>query len=352
MKILILPKYGPKGASSRYRFYNYEPYFTEQNVHLEFRPLLPDEYIVDLYNKRKIKTFFRQISSIVKRFLFLFLLKKREYHALVIEKELFPNIPYFIEAFLLKGKTYFLDFDDYVGFSYKTDKLKKLIFSDKLNKLVANSALTTVGNRWYFSEFRKGRLAYLPTVIDINDYCIQKKNKETNTIVWVGSPYTAKYLKLIEPVLINLIKEIPFTLKIIGGDIELDKSIPVIRVNWSEVSENEEIASCDIGIMPLEDTLWEKGKCGFKLIQYMASGLPVIGSSLPANEEIIINGETGFIARTENEWFDFLKSLLLNPKEAYLMGKKGRKRVEEHYSYQLWGDKYVSLIKQTIKQLK
>lgn len=350
MKILILPKYGKNGASSRYRLYNYIPYFEKEKIEYVIKPLLSDHYINDIYNKRKIIATIKQFTSVIKRFFFLFFLSKWKFDIIIVEKELFPFIPYFIEAKLLRKKVYALDYDDYVGAVYQKNKICRFLLGKKINKLVEKAVFTTVGNKWYYSEFVKGNLYYLPTVIDLNDYSISKQNKSSNTIVWIGSPSTARYLKLIETVLMKLIKEIPFTLKIIGGDIDLDKSIPVNKIAWSALSENKELASSDIGIMPLENNLWEKGKCGFKLIQYMASGLPVIGSDLPANEEIILHGETGFIAKDENDWLNYLKYLLMNKDVAIQMGKKGRKRVEENYSYQIWGDKYVSLIQDTVNK--
>lgn len=350
MKILVLSKYGPKGASSRYRFYNYEFYLKKHGIELEFSPLLSDNYIDNLYNKKKVKKFLWQFLSVIKRIFFLLFLKNEKYDVFIIEKELFPNIPYFIEAILLKKNRYLLDFDDYIAASYKTHPIFKILLYNKIDKLVERADLTTVGNNWYFSEFKKGNLVYLPTVINLNDYPLQKRHNTNKIIVWIGSPTTVKYLRLIESVLLKLINEISFTVKVIGGEVELDKSIPVKTIKWNEYSENAELASCDIGIMPLKDTLWEKGKCGFKLIQYMASGLPVVGSDLPANEEIILHEETGFIAKNDTDWYNYLKYLLINTEEAHRMGKNGRKRVEDYYSYQAWGDKYALIIQETIKQ--
>jgi glycosyltransferase involved in cell wall biosynthesis len=271
-------------------------------------------------------------------------LPRDKYDLIVVEKELFPYIPYFVEALLLRNRIYALDYDDYVGAAYCTGRLKKIILGNKIHKLVGNAVLTTVGNKWYFTEFNKGNLVYLPTVIDLNKYPLQKENN-SSSIVWIGSPTTVKYLKLIENTLIKLSCEINFSLKIIGATIVLDNRIPVEYISWSEENENRELSTAEIGIMPLEKNLWEKGKCGFKLIQYMASGLAVIGSDLPANEEIIVEKENGFVARSEDDWYTGIKYLFEHPEKSREMGIEGRKRIEENYSYQVWGPKYAALLK-------
>lgn len=348
MKLLILTKYGFKGASSRYRFYNYEPYFKDNEIDFIIKPLLDDNYVTYLYNNKKVRVIFKKITSVFKRAIYLLNLKRNTFDAIIIEKELFPNIPYWLERSLLKKHKYLLDFDDYIAASYKTNKLKKIFFENKIDKLVSKASLTTVGNHWYLSEFKKGNIRYLPTVVDINDYPLTKKLSNENIIVWIGSPSTVKYLKQIEPALIKLIKDVPFKLRIIGGRVDLDVSIPTEFMEWNQNSENELLAMSTIGIMPLENTLWEKGKCGFKLIQYMTSGLPVVGSESPANSEIIEHGETGFIARNNDDWYKYLLLLLSDESIANNMGENGRKRVENNYTYQIWGNKFASLIKNSI----
>ena len=125
MKILFLSKYNRDGASSRYRFYNYKPYFDENCIQFHIKPLLDNSYVLNLYDNRKIKVYFQRIFSILKRVYFV-LFQSSNYDLIVIEKELFPNVPYVIEKLLLKGKSYALDFDDYIATDYKLNNFKKL----------------------------------------------------------------------------------------------------------------------------------------------------------------------------------------------------------------------------------
>jgi glycosyltransferase involved in cell wall biosynthesis len=344
MNILFLSKYNRDAASSRYRFYNYISFFDENDINYYFKPLLDNKYVSNLYKKRKAKVFLQKVYSIFKRLFFLSFCSSK-YDLIVIEKELFPNIPYFIEKLLLTNKSYALDFDDYIATGYKTNTLKRFFFKNKIDYLAQKAKFVTVGNRWYFEELKEANLIYLPTVIDLNNYSSVKTNYNTDvvTIVWIGSLSTGKYLNIIIPVLQELSQNYAIKVKIIGAELTIN-DIDYELVDWNEFTEIEELLSSDIGIMPLDNTLWEKGKCGFKLIQYMACGLPVVASAAPANEEIIDDGINGYIVNSNREWYLSLEKLIQDSSMRERFGKSGRAKVELNYSYQVWGNFYSHLL--------
>lgn len=349
MRILILSKYDKKGPSSRYRSYNYTKYFKRNGIAYVFCPMMNTDYINQLYSKNALRIMYFKLQAVFYRMYFL-LFKIKNYDLIIIEKELFPNLPYFIEAFLLKGKNYSLDFDDYVAASYKIGTVKKMILGSKIDRLARKARFNTVGNRWYFNEIKSDNLYYLPSVINIKKYPDYKKEVSVSgkkMIVWIGSPSTENYLKLLIPVFEKLSENYSFALKIIGSNLTIP-NVEVINVAWESHTEVQELLSADVGIMPLEDTLWEKGKCGFKLIQYMACGLPVVASPAPANEEIVSHGQQGYIAKNQEEWYEYLALLLLDDKKRLEMGTAGRKRIEEHYTYQIWGDVYSGIINKSL----
>lgn len=341
IKVLFLTKYSEKGASSRYRFYNYRSYLEKNNISPVYKPLFEDSYLNQVYKGNKFKKLFLGIFFILKRIIFL-LFQTKGYDHFVIEAELFPHFNFGLDHFFIKKmKSFSLDFDDNISANYQNTSKQ-----DKIPKLIKLANFVTVGNHWYFSEF-EGNLIYLPTVIDLNKYPVHNlQTKNYSTLVWIGSPSTVKYLKLVEKMLIRLSEKHDFVLKIIGGNIKLNEKIKVKNVTWSSEIENIELAESSIGIMPLENSYWEKGKCGFKLIQYMASGLPVIGSALPANKEILEHNVNGYIAEKEEDWFNGIDFLLKNQDICREMGKKSRKRIEQYYSYQIWGGEYANIIKQ------
>lgn len=347
MKVLFLPKYYEEGPSSRYRTHNYKNYFEYMGHEVNVYPLFYNGYVKGLYND-KSKKYFKIAKSFLKRLIIL-LVKKNQYDVLIIEKELFPYLPYIIEKILLSNIKYTLDFDDAISVKYRNSKLKKNLLGEKINKLSKRAIITTVGNKWYWNEIKFGNLKYLPTVINLNNYELNKLNKSNDipTIVWIGSPSTIKYLNIIVDSLILLHQNYKFKLKVIGSEIEID-GLEVECLEWNSEKELQYLSSSDIGIMPLEDTEWEYGKCGFKCIQYMASKLPVVATYSPANAEIIEDGITGFIVYDKSDWYEKLEQLIINKNLRETMGSNGRHRVESNYTYQVWGTRYVSIVENQI----
>ncbi|MGL4509825.1 glycosyltransferase, partial [Cetobacterium sp.] len=274
----------------------------------------------------------------------------KKYDHIIIETELVKFFPYFIEKIILKNTSYSLDYDDNPNLTYKKNKLFKLLYGNKINNLSREAKFVTVGNKWYYEEIESSNLYYLPTVIDLNVYS-KNRNKDNKNIVivWIGSPSTEKYLNLIEKPLQNLSKKFRIQLKLIGSKKKI-QGVDTLNLEWKEEREVLEISNSDIGIMPLEDTDWEKGKCGFKLIQYMACGLPVVASSAPANLEIISGN--GFIVKNIEEWEKKIEFLIKDSLTREEMGKKSIEIIKKRYTYQVWGKKYSEKIKASIDMKK
>jgi len=135
--------------------------------------------------------------------------------------------------------------------------------------------------------------------------------------------------------------------KIIGSKYTI-KDINLINITWTEENEVVEVSNSDIGIMPLEETIWEKGKCGLKLIQYMACGIPVVASPSPANIEIVDHGGNGYIANNNTEWYNYLETLITDFALRKRMGERARQKIESNYSYQIFGDKYCKIIQDNV----
>jgi glycosyltransferase involved in cell wall biosynthesis len=143
-----------------------------------------------------------------------------------------------------------------------------------------------------------------------------------------------------------LAKQAPFTLRVIGaGDIKL-MGVDVEPVLWEEGTEAARIAECDVGIMPLRNSPWEQGKCAYKLIQYMAAGLPTVSSPIGANLEVVVNGETGVFADSPDAWIIQLELLLRDAAMRKRMGAAGRARVESVYCLQRTTPRLVQLLKE------
>lgn len=350
MKILVLPKYYPEGSSSRYRYYNYYEWFKSDGHSIVTKPLLYNGYVKDLYAGQKaLKRSLMLGIGIVNRILYL-LLNRKKFDLIIIEKELVTFMPFFIEKVLLSGTKFILDYDDNINARYQSG-ISKIFLSNKILKMANIAGGITVGNHWYmdfYKDIDKTKIYYLPTVINRDLYQldnIKRLKKDELQLVWIGSLSTVKYLQIIDKVLVELQGQYSFILKVIGAKIDLRCNVEFVE--WDSKTEIGELMDSDIGIMPLEDTDWERGKCGFKLIQYMASGLPVIASFSMANNEIV-NSDCGFIALNNQDWIDSLSQLLSSESSRYKMGNNGRDRIYENYSYQVWGPKFIDILNEVV----
>jgi glycosyltransferase involved in cell wall biosynthesis len=172
----------------------------------------------------------------------------------------------------------------------------------------------------------------LPTVIDLSRYqmCNIKDNTRF-TIGWIGSPTTAVYLKPVLPLLRELRTQLGIRIVLVGASQDQFPYEPFEFLSWSENSEVKSIQTFDVGIMPLPDTPWAKGKCGYKLIQYMACGVPVVASDIGANKDIIDHGQQGFLTTTLKDWYEAIKALYSSADLRKSMSHESRDRVEKRY---------------------
>jgi glycosyltransferase involved in cell wall biosynthesis len=350
-KILVLTKYGSLGGSSRYRFYQYLSYLKSQDFDITVAPLLDNEYITDLNSGKKnltniILLYFQRLVRLI---------TDKNYDLLWIEKEALPFFPVWFEKILIGNIPYVVDYDDaqFHRYDKSESKLIRLLLSQKIDRVMANAKLVIAGNKYILDKANRSgakRVEIIPTVIDLDRY--SSKNLETQSkyfnIGWIGSPITSRYLKSIQPVFENLNQEHDCIFTMVGaGDLTLD-NIDLTIKEWHENSEVEDIKTFDVGIMPLTDTPWEQGKCGIKLIQYMACSLPVVGTPIGANQEIIHHGVNGFHANNGAEWTDYLSKLANDSRLRQEMGAQGRSIVESEYCLQVTAPKIHQLLQSCI----
>lgn len=344
------------GASSRLRLLQYLKTISSDEVNFDVNYLINDSSLNYRY-LHGYYSFFNLIFAYIRRFFLLLL--SRNYNLIVIEKEAFPWAPYFFERIAIKGRKYVLDYDDAVFHNYDQHKnaLLKFLFKNKLKKLIEKSSIVLCGSSYlasYASSSGSKHVEMLPTVIDLVRYNLDelpvKDDVNLPILCWIGSPSTVKYLNLISDSLRRLSVHTPFVLRIIGAKL----FIPGIQIecfDWSESDEVRLISECDVGIMPLALTNWELGKCGYKLIQYMACCLPVVATDFGTNSEIIQHGHNGFLVGKDDEWELSLFELLNDAQLRQRMGQSGRATVEVKYSIQVTGSKMSELLKSAAKDI-
>ena len=355
MKVLLLSRYGYLGASSRYRSYQYLPFLRQQGFEIKVAPLLDDNYIQKLYSGQR-SSLFRIAFAYLKRISNL--MSCRNYDLIWIEKEAFPWIIGSIEAMLLQSNIpYIVDYDDATFHRYDqhNSPLVRRLLGRKIDRIMSNAALVIVGNDYLAeraSSAGANRIEILPTVVDLARYPITPYPKNSTFVIgWIGSPLRASaYFKAIQPALKEICKDGSARVVAIGaGKMELEE-VPLEIRPWSEATEVSDMQQFNVGIMPLTDTPFEKGKCGLKLIQYMACARPAIGSPVGVNQKIIDSGINGFVANSTEEWFTALQKLKNEPEVAQQMGVAGRSIVEEKYSLKIAVPKLVELLLQSAKR--
>jgi glycosyltransferase involved in cell wall biosynthesis len=189
-------------------------------------------------------------------------------------------------------------------------------------------------------------IVVLPTSIDTA--CYETTFADPNaapTIVWIGSPENLIYLDMIRPALARLTKRYPaLTMRVICSKFPEWNDVNVERVPWSSATEAHSLAGAHIGVMPLTDDAWSRGKCAFKLLQYMAAALPCVASPVGANTEAVMDGINGFHAADIDAWERSLEKLILSPELRVKFGAKGRQHVEQRYALLSYRTNYLKLL--------
>lgn len=339
MNVLCLVD-GKNVPGSRYRFYQYVPYLEKQGFKVKILSVWPAKEFSPRQLMPKIYRTNKWLARFISFFLYILILFKRFfdiaqvvfYDVVIFQRDLFPFGPPVLEyCCKILNRNIVFDFDDAVFLKNK----KKIVRILKLSKAV------TAGNE-YLAEFARkysDNVYVIPTPIDTNVYIRKYQLPTTNhqpvVVGWSGSQSTLQYLNLLKSVFRVLLKKYPdLKIKILssfaGTNFEFIENS--IYQEWTPTNEITEISSFDIGIMPLPDSEWSKGKCGFKIIQYMALCVTPVASAIGMNKEIIQDGINGFLANTEQEWIEKLSILIEDKNLRKKMGIVGHQTVEKHFS--------------------
>lgn len=332
--ILALTRYPRQGASSRTRFLAYLPALREAGFTVEVSPFFDETYLGRLYEGRPQ----RRLSILASYGRRLAVLRRiRSFDLVWIEKEALPWLPLAAEKLLLRRAAFVLDYDDAWFLRYAGHPLRPLL-EGKLDGLIRHARATLVGNDYLAAWARNAgaqRIVELPTPVPFEKYRERPARRPGGPlqIGWIGTPSSAVYLRPLVPALARAVREGWAAVTVVGAkDPALAAIGPVTFLPWSEEAEVECLHRFDVGIMPLADDDWSQGKCAYKLIQYMAVGLPVVASPIGMNRKVVRHGESGFLAGSEAEWLTALRTLAEDPELCRRMGEAGRRRVEQDYA--------------------
>jgi len=325
MKIIFLTHFSDQGH--RFRVEQYFPYLIAHQVEPKWQPLSGS------WKGRLL--LYRQLPF---------------FDVICIQRRLLPPLEFY---WIRKKSTKVLfDLDDAIMYrSSSSPYPHSLSRGLKFRWMVQGSDAVTVGNQFLKKEVlkvdRTKRVFVIPTSIDTNLYPQKKNLSDRQEIIlgWIGTKGNLKYLKSLEPAFETIRRRFPqVKLKIVSNDFYDSSTLPLVKKIWKLEDENEDLVSFDIGLMPLSDDLWSKGKCGLKIIQYLSVGVPVVCTPVGINADIVKDGENGFWATTHQEWVDRLSTLIQNPELRYQMGCKGIKTVEKEYSLAVTSEKFLQVL--------
>ena len=346
MKIVlsIWCRYGQLGASSRLRFRQFLPEMEKSGLKVEMHNFFDDEYLKRLYSgKGKSKTAY--LAALWRRIKELFALPPAV--PLLIEYELFPFMPYWVEKLFIGKRRYILNFDDAVDLRYR----KIPILRNKYPRLIANAAGVIVANDELLERFvRYNKNVFkLPTVPPPADGEDCPAKGDLLRIGWIGTPVTYRFLQNHLAVLQAMYALSPFELLVIAReDLPPLPGIPAQYLNWSQETEHKLLQSCHIGIMPLDDSDFARGKSAFKLIQYLRAGIPAIASAIGENNKVIRQGKTGFCAANQEEWCAAWQNLASEPNRAQMADDIAAEA--EKYSFYTNAETLIGIINQNLME--
>lgn len=357
-KILIIADHRlNRSPSQRYRFEQYLDFFKSKGFDWELSEIITQKDDVVFYGPGE----YLQKAWILFKSIFIRLRdlsRAKKFDVIFIQREaLLLGSSYFEKHFYKKNKVIF-DFDDSIWLLDTSPENKKFEFlknPEKTKTNIKHANWVIAGNSFlanYAKQFNSNTVI-IPTTID-TDFHIPKpelRNKDKVIIGWSGSISTLKHFEIAIPALKEIQKKYPgkTEIQVIGQGSYTHPDISIISKNWSAGTEVNDLNYFDIGIMPLPNDEWVKGKCGLKGLSYMACGIPTIMSNVGVNPEIIRNGENGFLASTPREWVDCLSQLIENPDLRHTMGTAGRQTVVKNYSVNANKDKYLEVFNSLIK---
>ncbi len=340
-RLLFVALHRPdRSPSQRFRFEQFVGFLEANNWKCDYAYVLEEEgdkafYTPGAYWKKAmvvIKGFLRRMSDIA---------KADQYDVIFIQRETFVTGSTFFEHRFARTKAKVVfDFDDAIWLLDISDANKNLSWlkdPSKTKKIIGLSDLVIAGNAFlanYAKEYNEN-VQVLPTVIDTDFYKTRKKRVEgVITIGWTGSQTTNRHFLLAEPWLRILKEKYGARIRFIAiteRPIEI-KGLDIETIYWDRTREIENLDQIDIGMMPLSDDEWSKGKCGFKGIQYMSLSIPTVMSPVGVNPEIIQDGVNGYLPKTTDEWVSRISNLIDSELLRGEIGAAGRKTIEDRYS--------------------
>ncbi len=359
-KILFVAAHRPdRSPAQRFRFEQYLPFLKEQGFDYDFSFLISEQDDKIFYQPGNFATkSYIFLKSYFKRFNDV--LRANQYDIIFIQREAFmTGFTFFEKLFKHSRAKLVFDFDDAIWHFDVSEGNKKwgwLKNPGKTAKIISLVDLVFAGNK-YLSDYalhHNDHVVIVPTTIDTNEYVKQKPASDDSVIClgWSGSHTTIRHFEFAESFLKPVKEKFgdKIRIKVIGDKTYQNETLGIRGIDWNKKDELKELNEIDIGMMPVPDDEWSKGKCGLKGLQYMALEIPTIMSPVGVNTEIINHGVNGFLASGGDEWFEIISRLIADKDLREKMGKEARKTVVEKYSLQSQKYRYLEYFSKLIEK--
>ena len=360
--MLALSPVPEEGAGCRFRIAQYVPALEAAGVQVTISPFFTREFFDLVYRNghhvRKAALFARRALD---RAHSLFI--RHRYDILYIYREAFPVGPALLETLFARtpGLTILYDFDDAVflpNTSEANRPIAALKWPSKVRTIVSRSDAVIAGNEFLADYARRFNDAVhvIPTCVDTTKFIPRaddRRGAAVPVIGWIGTPTTAPYLQALQSVLQEVARTRRFVLRVCGaGSPLVIPGVTIEQTPWTLDSEVALFNTCDIGVYPLTDDEWARGKCGFKAIQFMACGVPVVAAPVGVNRAIVEDGVNGVLASTPAEWVEKLRRLIDDPALRATFGRAGRRTIEERYSLNVNAPKMVDAVLEAVDRVR
>ena len=358
MRLLALvPSLYDKSPGQRYRLEQWEPLLRERGVDITYAPFECAELNDVVYKQGQIAKKLRLVVQALGRRAAL-LSKLTNYDVIYLHREAALLGPAVFERLIHRsGVPIVFDFDDAIFLSYKSPSngyLSYLKFAGKTKTNCRLAAHVMVGNPYlaeYARQFNQN-VSIIPTTIDTDKYKPVNIRESSGPVVigWTGSHSTLPHLDTLRGALAKLAQRESIRLRVIGTPNYQIEGVEFETIMWRSETEVEDLSAVDIGIMPLPDDNWARGKCGAKALQFMAMGIPTVCSPVGVNTDIIQDNENGLIANSEEEWIEKLSLLIRSRELRARLGKAGRQTIEQRFSAAVQAPRVYEVLESVVRK--